>query len=255
MNALDELALVVGDDDPLAGLPREGVQRILAVPFNAEERGRLAMARAAPPQICRFILADILARRRVQFSAYQTFQAMEISNMTEPTDKPKGTIRAFLNPDKLPGDDKPAFTGTLTFPGDEKERAFALWSRKDKNGGVILSGRIHVVSGSALDQITGLTTEEETKAEKLTVGKGAKPLSLKPREVVLFENKNKGDKRPDFYGWHHTGQAGREPLQVAVWAKIDTNGRAYITGNLQEPTPQQEQEQVQEQDTEPEMAS
>ena len=168
--------------------------------------------------------------------------------MTEENGKEKGSIRAFLNEDKVPGDDKPAFVGKLSFPGEDVERNFALWTRKDKNGGVILSGRIGAVSGTALEQIATLNAPE-VKAEKLTVGKGAKPLSLHPRDILVFENKNKGENRPDFYGWHHTGEAGREPLQVALWAKTDTNGRAYITGNLQEPQP----EQVQEQDAEPEM--
>ena len=248
----DELVLVCGpDDDPLCGLSASDRMRVCTMPATAHERVRLDMARAAPPDIRAYILADILFRRRLLFSASNTSH-METTDMTETADNPKGTLRAFLNPDKLPGDDKPAFTGMLTFPGEEMERAFALWSRKDKNGAVILSGRIQVVSGSALDQIAGLTADAP-KADKLTVGKGAKPLSLQPRDIVLFENKNKGAKRPDFYGWHHTGQQGREPLQVAVWARTDTNGRAYITGNLQELTPQQEQ--VQEQDAEPEMAN
>jgi hypothetical protein len=248
MHDVDELAFVVGEEeDPLAGLSRENVRKILTMPLTAAEGARLAMARVAPRLVREFILKDIIVRRRLNFES----QNIKETDMTEDADKQKGTIRAFLNPDKVPGDDKPAFTGALKFPGEEKERNFALWSRKDKNGAMILSGYTSVVSGSAMEQITGLTPDgKPDKVEKLTVGKGAKPLTLDPRDIVLFENKNKGDKRPDFYGWHHTGEKGREPLQVAVWAKVDSNDRAYITGNMQEPAPDQQQEQ----DAEPEMA-
>ena len=159
MTQVDAMALVVGSaDDPLRGLAPDAVRRILDIPFTAEERGRLAMARAAPAHIREFILEDILVRRRLKLHT----SIME-TDMTEATDKQKGTIRAFLNPDKVPGDDKPAFTGTLSFPGEEKERNFALWSRPDKNGAVILSGHTSVVSGSAMEQITGLTPGRQAR--------------------------------------------------------------------------------------------
>lgn len=164
----------------------------------------------------------------------------------------KGQLRAFLNTGKVKGDAKPTFEGNLTLPGSDMDRPLTLWVRQTKSGGVMLTGRAGQPKGSALEQIVGLIGGKGTMAPELVVGESA--MKLKAGEVVLFENKPKDgaqapDKskekgapaRPDFYGWHHTGETGKGLLDVAVWAKTDANGRAYLTGSLTSPEAKQQQ--------------
>ena len=150
--------------------------------------------------------------------------------------KPDGAFRAFLNSAKVPGDDRPAFEGELTVPGDESPRTFALWARKDKNGNPILSGRVSALTGSAMDQIAELANNA-AEVSPITIGDRKEPLTLKARELLLFHNRKKdsNEKQPDYYGWHHSGRPDAPPLNVSVWAKVDTNGRAYLKGTVQEP--------------------
>jgi hypothetical protein len=164
--------------------------------------------------------------------------------MTDTPERLRGSIRAFFNADKVPGDDKPSFTGKLTFPGEAQERGFALWLRRDKHGAVILSGQSLQVSGTAFDQIAALADAPGREAAEVNVGTDSSPLMLKARDIVLFENKNRGDNRPDFYGYHHTGDAARAPLQMAVWTRNDVNGRAYLTGLTQDRLPDKRQDEV-----------
>lgn len=170
------------------------------------------------------------------------------------SDNSKGTLRAFLNTEKVKGDNKPAFEGKLTLPGDPVERPVALWLRQRKeDGALMLAGRVEQPRGSALEQITGLAGG---KTRELAVNDGK--LKLKPGEVVLFENRTKAasapadgpGSKPDFYGWHHTGDAARGLVDLGVWAKTDTNGRAYLSGSVKER--QVEPQSAPEQDREPE---
>ena len=89
-------------------------------------------------------------------------------------------------------------------------------------------------------------------------------MKLKAGEIVLFENKPKEGEapkvlekgapaRPDFYGWHHPGEPGQGLLDVAVWAKTDANGRAYLTGSITPPELRQVQMADARPDPEPEM--
>jgi hypothetical protein len=179
------------------------------------------------------------------------------------TDQTKGTLRAFLNSEKVKGDSKPAFEGKLVLPGATVERPLALWVRQRKeDGAMMLTGRVEQPRGSALDQISGLAG---SKVGALAVNDGK--LSLKPGDVVLFENKAKEPNgpvdgpgaKPDFYGWHHSGAPGRGLVDLGVWAKTDTNGRAYLTGSIKDRVPdmqaQQDEDQRQDQDCEPEAAA
>ena len=166
-----------------------------------------------------------------------------------------------FNTTKVKGDARPTFEGHLALPGTEAERPFALWVRQTKTGGVMLTGKSGQPKGSAIEQIVGLLGSKGSRTPDLTVGESK--LTLKPGELVLFENKPKEPNeksptpaepakgpRPDFYGWLHTGEPEHGLLDVAVWAKTDANGRAYLTGSLQEPGARQDQRQ----DAEPEMA-
>ena len=102
---------------------------------------------------------------------------------------------------------------------------------------MMLTGRVEQPRGTALEQITGLTGG---KSPELSVNDGK--LKLKAGEVVLFENKAKEagtpadgpGAKPDFYGWHHTGEPGRGLVDLGVWAKTDTNGRAYLSGSVKD---------------------
>lgn len=163
--------------------------------------------------------------------------------MSETNERPRGVIRAFMNSDKTPGDDKPSFNGRLTLPGTVKETSFALWLRRDKQGAVILSGQSQQVSGSALEQIAALADAPERDAPDINVGSESAPLILKPHDIVLFESKARGDNRPDFYGYHHSGDAAR-PVHIALWARTDVNGRAYLSGLTQDARPDKRQSQV-----------
>lgn len=159
-------------------------------------------------------------------------------------DNAKGTLRAFLNTEKVKGDNKPAFEGKMVLPASTVERPVALWLRQRKeDGAMMLTGRVEQPRGTALEQITGLTG---SKSPELSVNDGK--LKLKAGDIVLFENKAKETNgpadgpgaKPDFYGWHHTGEAGRGLVDLGVWAKTDTNGRAYLSGTVkdQQPEPQ-----------------
>lgn len=174
--------------------------------------------------------------------------------MTEPT---KGTLRAFLNTEKVKGDTKPAFEGKLILPGTTAERPLALWLRQRKEDGtMMLTGRVEQPRGSALEQIGGLAG---SKVPEIAINDGK--LKLKAGEVVLFENKAKTPEgpadgpgaKPDFYGWHHSGEAGRGLVDIGVWAKTDTNGRAYLSGSVKERVTEPEPAPVQ--DREPEQAA
>lgn len=180
----------------------------------------------------------------------------------------KGKLRAFLNSDKVKGDAKPSFEGSLSLPGNDQERPFALWVRQTKQGGVMLTGRTGVPKGSAMEQIVGLLGAKGSAAPELVVG--TSNMTLKPGEIVLFENKPREGEapkapektpgkdapaKPDFYGWHHTGEPGKGLHDVAVWAKTDANGRAYLTGSLTLPEARQFQRADVAKEPEPEMAS
>ena len=167
--------------------------------------------------------------------------------MSDTNERPRGVIRAFMNSDKVPGDDRPSFNGRLTLPGTFKETMFSLWLRRDKQGAVILSGQTQPVSGSALEQIGALADAPEQNAADINMGSDTAPLVLKAREIVLFESKARGENRPDFYGYHHSGDAAK-PVHIALWARTDVNGRAYLSGVTQEARHEKRQAQVEDQD-------
>lgn len=167
--------------------------------------------------------------------------------MSDSNKRSRGVIRAFMNSDKVPGDDRPSFNGRLTLPGAFKEITFSLWLRRDKQGAVILSGQSQPVAGSALEQISALADAPEENASEINMGSATSPLILKAREIVLFESKARGDKRPDFYGYHHSGDAAK-PVHIALWARTDVNGRAYLSGITQEARHDKRQAQVEDQD-------
>lgn len=139
----------------------------------------------------------------------------------------EGVLRAQLNPDKQPGDKRPAFQGTLTLPNEGAKRDVVLWARKDRNGVAMLTGK---AQSSALEQIQALVeppTELPVDAP-LTDGK---QFAIDPYQIMLFTTKEKVPNGPDFWGLYHPGP--NAPLMhVAVWAKTDRDGKALLTGNI-----------------------
>lgn len=172
------------------------------------------------------------------------------------TDTIKGTLRAFLNTEKVKGDNKLAFEGKLVLPGSGIEKPLALWLRQRKEeGAMMLTGRVEHPRGNALEQIGGLVGG---KVPEIAVNDGK--LKLKAGDVVLFENKAKEPggptdgpgAKPDFYGWHHSGEPGRRLVDLGVWAKTDTNGRAYLTGSVKDRAVEPQAAPVEEPDSEQE---
>lgn len=172
------------------------------------------------------------------------------------TEQTKGTLRAFLNTAKVKGDTKPIFEGKLLLPGSTEERPLALWVRQRKeDGSMMLTGRVEQPRGNALEQIGSLVGH---RPSDLSVNDGK--LKLKPGEVVLFENRNKAAapiekgaaSPPDFYGWHHAGEAGKGLVDLGVWAKTDTNGRSYLTGSVKDRAPEPVSVQVHDATQDPE---
>ena len=101
------------------------------------------------------------------------------------TDIPRGVFRAHLNPERVQGDDKPTFQGSLTLPNaEDQERPFALWGCATKTGSIMLTGRTAPVHGKAMAQIASLVAPTTEAAPALAVPD--RNLTLKPGEIVLF---------------------------------------------------------------------
>jgi hypothetical protein len=144
----------------------------------------------------------------------------------------QGRLLAFLNPDKEPGDARPAFSGSLTLPDDASERRIALWAHTTKKGHTLLAGR---VSQSAQEQIAALlrpVSASETLIEEAQ--SDGKEFAVDPGEVLLFANIRKTPEHaqaPDYWGYFNPGN-GEALMRVSVWAKTDSRGKAMLSGAL-----------------------
>ncbi len=140
------------------------------------------------------------------------------------TDTTRGNLRAFLNTTKVKGDARPTFEGHLALPGTEAERPFALWVRQTKTGGVMLTGKSGQPKGSAIEQIVGLLGSKGSRTPDLTVGESK--LTLKPGELVLFENKPKepNEKSPS------SGRTGEGTSSGLLWLAAHGRARPWAAG-------------------------
>lgn len=170
--------------------------------------------------------------------------------MTErtPPDAPRGNLLGFINSAKAPGDDRPAFQGKLSLPGQSAERGFALWAHtSEKTGDVVLSGRAGDSAAAQIDKLTKPPRQHDTDTTiQIAQKNGAEGLKIEPHAIVLFTNKQKDGEnpnRPNYWGYYNPG--GGDPLmKLAAWAKTDRRGNAMLTGSLQRDEPARERETV-----------
>jgi|EndMetStandDraft_9_1072997.scaffolds.fasta_scaffold05994_2 hypothetical protein len=150
-------------------------------------------------------------------------------------DREDARILAFLNSEKQLGDNKPAFEGKLSLPGNRQERRVALWAHTTKQGRTMLAGR---VSRSAAAQIEELARPVRDDDDALIeqAQTDSKQFAVDAHEVLLFTNSRKGPESssaPDYWGYCNPGD-GAPLMRLAVWAKTDSRGRAMLSGTVKE---------------------
>ena len=165
----------------------------------------------------------------------------------------KGNFIAFLNGTKQVDDNRPAFQGRLSLPGNPSERSVALWVYTAKNGQVLLNGKAGESAATQIEKLTKPPREVIEDASIKVAQNDNKGLVIDPHNVLLFTNKQKdaeNPERPDYWGYYNPG-GGERLMKVAVWAKTDRGGRAMLTGNLQRDEPNRSAEPAKDQDREP----
>ena len=172
--------------------------------------------------------------------------------MDQPKDQqPRGDFVAFMNRDKQPGDNRPAFEGRITKPGSDEKLPLTLWAHEyaDPKTGevkVMFSGTIGAIATNAAptQQIAALAAAAAPTPSDAQLG----GLTLSPRQVVLFPNgfKNEApDKdRPDYWGAYNPGD-GSPVVRISTWLKKDRNGKAYLTGATQYSIPDKTEAEMQ----------
>lgn len=156
--------------------------------------------------------------------------------------QPRGDFVAFMNRDKEPGDNRPAFEGRISKPGSEDKHAVTLWAHEytDPKTGeikVMFNGQVEAIARGAApaDQINALV-RQSADAKDVALG----GLTLAPRQVVLFPNGFKAEapekERPDYWGAFNPGD-GSPVVRSSVWLKTDKSGRAYMSGATSYPLP------------------
>lgn len=162
--------------------------------------------------------------------------------MDQPNQQPRGDFVAFMNRDKQPGDNRPAFEGRISKPGAEEKHVITLWAHEytDPKTGevkVMFNGQAEAISRNSApaEQINALV-RQASDAKEATLG----GLSLAPRQVVLFPNGFKADApekdRPDYWGAYNPGD-GSPVVRNSVWLKKDKSGRAFLSGATSYPLP------------------
>lgn len=163
--------------------------------------------------------------------------------MNEPTDTQKGNLIAFLNNRKKADDNRPAFQGKLTLPGNPAERGFALWaSTSKKTGDTMLTGEAGQSATMQIDKLSKPTKMLDPDAAIQIAQTGGKGLIIDPHGLLLFTNKQKDAEnvdRPDYWGYYNPG-GGERLMRIAVWARTDRSGNAMLTGNIQRDEPKKE---------------
>ena len=75
----------------------------------------------------------------------------------------KGNFIAFINPKKDIDDNRPAFQGNLSLPGQDAKRSVALWAYTTDKGDIILNGK---AGDSPTAQIAKFTKPPKEMAEQ-----------------------------------------------------------------------------------------
>ncbi|MGE0700344.1 MAG: hypothetical protein AB7O57_14700 [Hyphomicrobiaceae bacterium] len=169
--------------------------------------------------------------------------------MDQPT-QPRGDFVAFMNRDKQPGDNRPAFEGRIAKPGTDERREMSLWAHQyaDPRTGeirIMFNGSVDAIdaAASAADQLATLVEAAPEGAEQ-----SLNNLSLKARQVVLFPNGFKEEApdkdRPDYWGAYNPGD-GTPLVRISTWLKKDRNGRAFMSGATQYSLPGKSEAEMQ----------
>ena len=152
--------------------------------------------------------------------------------MEEEEQKQNGRLFAAVNPDKQPGDKRPAFRGDVTLEGEDAKRQAVLWALTTKAGRTMLAGR---TAKSAKDQIDDLAQPKAPEAEpERGPQSDGKQFVVEAHELVLFENGGKTPDKPtlpDYWGYYNPGD-GTPLRRLTVWANNDRNGRPTLSGTL-----------------------
>lgn len=164
--------------------------------------------------------------------------------------QPRGDFVAFMNRDKQPGDNRPAFEGRISKPGAEDKHAMTLWAHEytDPKTGeikVMFNGQAEAYARNSApkEQINALVRQSAEATEQALGG-----LKLAPRQVVLFPNGFKDEApekdRPDYWGAYNPGD-GSPIVRSSVWLKNDRNGRAFLSGATSYPLPGKSEAEMQ----------
>ena len=157
-------------------------------------------------------------------------------------DPTRGNFVAFWNYRKGDNEKLPTMQGRLSIPGNQQDRAFALWPSLTDKGDTVISGRLGL---SANDQITKAAdpTREGPDDPPIQVGTNPeKMLTINPGSLVLFTNKNKdaeNPNRPDYWGYAHVG-GGQPLMRISAWTRLDRGGNPMLTGSVQKDEPRKE---------------
>ena len=161
-------------------------------------------------------------------------------------DREGGRLLAFLNAQKTPGDNRPAFEGRLSLPDDANERQVALWAHTTKAGATMFAGRI---SKSATEQIQDLMrAPREADDPQLEAAESDGKVRVDAHEVLLFSNTRKAPengKQPDYWGYCNPGDDAPR-MRLAVWTQTTAQGKAMLTGSVKVDEPEQEREPLRE---------
>ncbi len=161
---------------------------------------------------------------------------------TNTQQQPRGDFVAFMNRDKQPGDNRPAFEGRISKPGSEEKHDITLWAHEYTDP---KTGEIKVMFNGQADAIARNAAAGEQIAMLVKQSDGAKDaamggLTLAPRQVVLFPNGFKDaapeKQRPDYWGAYNPGD-GSPIVRSSVWLKKDRSGRAFLSGATSYPLP------------------
>ena len=165
--------------------------------------------------------------------------------MTDDDDQPqKGNFIAFLDFNKKPDDDRPAFRGDITLPGTADKRSIALWPSVAKTGDTVLTGRAGESATAQIDKIADPDRVSDPDATIEIAQNGGKGLTIAPHGILLFTNKQKDKEhadRPDYWGYYNPG-GGKKLTRIAAWARTDSRGKAMLSGSLQNDEPRIERE-------------
>lgn len=153
----------------------------------------------------------------------------------------EGSLVAFKRTNRTK--DAPAFQGTVTLPNQD-ERGFALWaSRSKQTGEIIFSGRAAENKQVQIEKLIDPAKQFGDREIELMQKDGAKGLTIKPHDMVMFTNRQKDAEhptRPDFWGYYNPG--GDQPLmRMSAWTHTDRSGNVMLSGSIQPNQPEKNQ--------------